>query len=116
MVDKTMNLSDYTHDPHSRTKPMRDLDRTPRTEVTPQMIDECKRDLPPVRVLFNGNEWWGRVSGRKNQFASVYPHTRPNDDGTTRTIMGPITHFSWLQVCRAVVSGVPLHCDDTPQY
>jgi len=77
---------------------------------TKRRIEELKRDLPPVRVTFNGRLWWGKVTGRLNRFASVSPYQR-EEHGRIITILGPIVTFSWPAVCRAVVSGVPLDCD-----
>jgi hypothetical protein len=74
-------------------------------------IDDVKRDLPPVRVRFNGQQWWGRVTGRSCKYASVCPHTRTRGN-RVETIMGPIVHFSWDAVCRAVVNGTELNFDD----
>ncbi len=75
-------------------------------EITPKMIDDCKGDLPPVKVRLGGKTHWARTSGRKNQFATV-----------SITNLGTLhrgsaiywdAQYSWPAVCRAVVSGVPL--------
>jgi hypothetical protein len=63
-------------------------------------IEQCKRELPAVRIAYNGKIWTARVSGRLNQFASVSPHTRTNGK-RVETIIGPIFHFSWDAVARA---------------
>jgi hypothetical protein len=74
--------------------------------ITKQMIDDCKRDLPPVRVRFNGKTHWARVSGRLNKFATV----SVTNYGTLHSGSGLFwdAQFSWEAVCRAVTSGVPL--------
>ncbi len=77
---------------------------------TQKQIDQVKADLPPVRCRFNGKQWWGRVTGRKNKLASVSPYSCVQGKRVT-TIMGPIEHFSWHAVCRAVVNGTELNFD-----
>jgi len=85
---------------------MTDLDRTPRTEVTDQMVRECRRDLPPVKVLIAGNTVWARTSGRLNDEATV----TVTNTGTLHSGNEPWWdyHFAWKTVCRAIVSGTPL--------
>lgn len=75
-------------------------------------IDDIKRDLPPVCVRFNGKQYWARVSGRKNRSATVSPFQLRNGDKLVKTICGPCFKFSWEAVCRSVVSGVPLNCEE----
>ena len=79
---------------------------TTKTEITPTMIDECRRDLPPVRVRINGKTLWARTSGRLNDFATV----SITNTGTLRSGSELFwdAQYSWQAVCRAVVSGVPL--------
>ena len=71
-------------------------------------IEEVKRELPPVLILWNGKKYGGRVTGRLNKFASVSPHTLGRKDGRVDIIMGPIFEFSWDAVCSAVNTGKPL--------
>ena len=77
-----------------------------RTQVTPQMIEECKRDLPPVQVQFNGQTQWARTSGRLNKFATVSVTNQGTLHSGSQLFWD--AQFSWEAVCRAVVSGVPL--------
>lgn len=78
----------------------------PYTEITPQMIAECKAELPPVKVQLPGGVVWGRTSGRLNKFASV----TVDEQGTLHRGNRPWYdfQFSWEAVCRSVVTGVPL--------
>jgi len=79
---------------------------TTTTEITPRMIDECKRDLPPVKVRINGKVLWARTSGRLNQFCTVsVTNTGTLHSGSE---LFSDAQYSWNSVCRAVVSGVPL--------
>ena len=79
---------------------------TMKTEVTDEMIKECKRDLPPVQVKLGKNVVWGRTTGRKNVKATV------TVENTGKLHSGNVPwrdfKFSWEDVCYAVVSGVPL--------
>lgn len=34
-------------------------------------LNQVKRDLPQIRVKHNGKGFWGKLSGRKNSFATV---------------------------------------------
>lgn len=74
---------------------------------TDRHIEEVKQELPPVRIEWGGDVWWGRVSGRLNQFATVTPHSRTIGK-RVETILGPCFEFSWAAVCRAVVNGTAL--------
>ena len=68
-------------------------------------IKECRAKLPLVRIRWGGNLYWGRVSGRLNEFASVSPHVLIDRRKLVTTILGPIFHFSWAAVARAAGSG-----------
>ena len=79
-----------------------------------KQIAECKEALPPVRVRYGGADWWGKVTGRQNKFASVYAYSRENPvNGMVDTIMGANVEFSWEAVCRAVVNGTRLNLDES---
>lgn len=71
-------------------------------------IAEVKRDLPPVRIEWEGRRYWARVSGRMNEFASVSPSQPIDGRKEVRTIMGPIFHYSWETVTNAINSGKTL--------
>lgn len=72
-------------------------------------IDDCKRDLPPVRVRVNGQVVWGRTSGRKNRFCTV---SVTNEGRLHRgSVLFGDWHFAWATVVRAVMSGAPLKVD-----
>ena len=65
-------------------------------------IDEVKRDLPQVQVMFNGKVRWAKVSGRLNNVATV-------SVGYSSTLAEFVDfHFSWEAVARSVNSGEPL--------
>ena len=64
--------------------------------------EEVKRDLPYVKIKWAGKLYWGRISGRMNQFATVSPYQPINRRKLLATIMGPCFHFSWEAVARAV--------------
>jgi hypothetical protein len=66
--------------------------------------------FPFVLVKWNGRKWWARISGRKNPQASVSPYYRAQEENVDR-IIGPIFHFSWEAVTRAVNNGTELNCD-----
>lgn len=72
-------------------------------EVTPAQIAEVKRELPMVKMTWNGKKYWGRVSGRLCEFASVYPYILRDNKKRVTMIMGPISHFAWETVTRAYV-------------
>jgi len=76
------------------------------TEITEKMIEECKRDLPPVRVTIAGKTHWARTSGRLNRFCTV----SVTNEGTlySGSKLWWDEQYTWQAVCRAVVSGVPL--------
>ena len=76
------------------------------TQITQQMVDDCKRDLPPVQVRIGGKVHWARTSGRLNQFATVSITNQGTLHGNSQLFWD--AHYSWQAVCRAVVSGVPL--------
>ena len=74
--------------------------------VTREMISDCKRELPPVRVELMGKMHWARTSGRLNKFCTV---SVTNAEGLySQAPLWWDAQFSWQSVCRAVVSGVPL--------
>ncbi len=65
-------------------------------------VAEIKRDLPMVKVKYNGNLYWGRVSGRLNKFATVSPYQKIDGKKLISTIIGPCYEFAWETVTRAV--------------
>lgn len=76
------------------------------TEITPRMVEECKRDLPPVRVRIAGKVQWARTSGRLNQSATVSITNQGTLHSGSQVFWD--AKYPWEAVCRAVVSGVPL--------
>jgi len=76
------------------------------TQVTPQMIEDCRRELPPVQVCLAGKVHWARTSGRLNQFCTVSLTNAGTLHRGSRLFWDE--RYSWESVCRAVVSGVPL--------
>jgi hypothetical protein len=68
-------------------------------------IDEVKRDLPPVRIEYNGRKYWGRVSGRLNKWASVSPSQLIDNRERITTVLGPVFHYSWETVTNAINNG-----------
>ena len=76
---------------------------------TPMTIADVKRDLPMVKIKFNGKLFWGKVTGRLNQFATVSPFILiDNRSNLVKTIMGPCYTYSWDAVTRSINTGKPL--------
>lgn len=66
-------------------------------------IAEVKESLPMVKVIWNGKKYWGAVSGRLNEFASVYPYiVIDHRKKLTHTIIGPIYHVSWDTITNCI--------------
>ena len=74
-------------------------------------IAEVKRELPMVRVKWGRKQYWARVSGRLNQFATVSPYQVIDHKKPLKTILGPCLHFSWEAVARAVNNDSTLLAD-----
>lgn len=65
-------------------------------------ITEVKQQLPMVKIKWGGKHYWGRVSGRLNQFASVSPYQVIDNCKLVKTIIGPRFEFSWHTVTEAI--------------
>lgn len=66
-----------------------------------------RAELPPVKIMYNGILFWGRVSGRLNDFATVSPYDRV--DGKNKVfLMGPCFEFSWETIAYSLNTSIPL--------
>jgi hypothetical protein len=74
-------------------------------------VADVKRDLPQVKIRYGGKLYWGRVTGRLNQFATVSPFSLIDGRKLVTTIMVPCIPFAWETVTRAVNSGAILQSD-----
>ena len=73
-------------------------------------VSEVKELLPDVKIKYNGILFYGRVTGRKCNFACVSPYERL--DGKNRMfLMGPIFQFSWDTIAHALNTDTPLLTD-----
>lgn len=74
-------------------------------------VAEVKAELPQVRISWNGAHWWGKVTGRLNQFATVSPYQKIDRRKLVTTIMGPCIPFAWETIARAVTADSELSGD-----
>lgn len=74
-------------------------------------IERVKQDLPRVKVQIGRKVYLGRVSGRKNPFATVsvsYIENETRVNVHLRGVAWQDWQFSWEQVARAVKNNTPL--------
>lgn len=65
-------------------------------------IEEIKEKLPSVKVKIGGKVWEGRISGRKEKFATVIVPL-----GTYPATFGPY-QYAWETIKRHLDTGKPL--------
>jgi len=75
-------------------------------------IEQVKRELPEAKIKYNGAMFFGRVSGRFNQFASVSVAYKERKGSIyLMSVFGPILQFSWETVTRCINEDIPLLTD-----
>ena len=71
-------------------------------------ITQVKRDLPLVKIEWNGVDYWGRITGRMNQFATVSPYQPVDQRPVDRSAPMPRFEYAWETVTRAVTNDIAL--------
>lgn len=76
--------------------------------TTPLSVADVKRELPMVRMDWNGKRYWARVTGRMCPYACVSPFQVIDRKKLVTTVMGPCFQYAWETVTNAINTGRPL--------
>ena len=71
-------------------------------------INQVKQLLPMVKVKYNNEYYWARVTGRQCKFACVSPYQKIDNRKLITTIIGPCYEVAWETVTDCINHGRPI--------